>query len=74
MNLEKISPLSTPAAYIKELRLTLAKVFENGKPLSRAKAQVNRETEAKELKSETKVTKKTPMMRTFDAATEFVAK
>ena len=68
------SALSTPAAYIKELRLNLAKIFENGKPLSRAKAQVNRETEAKELKSEMKVTKKTPMMRMFVAATEFVAK
>ena len=48
--------------------------MENGKPLSRAKAQVNRETEAKVLKIDTKPIRKIKLMNVFVAATEFVAK
>jgi len=42
--------------------------------LSRAKAQVNRETEAKALKSAMAIIKKMALIKIFVAATEFVAK
>lgn len=52
----------------------LAKVFENGKPLSRTKAHVNRETDAKALNSATATIKKIAIMRMFVAATDFVVR
>jgi len=74
VDLEKVSALSSPPGELEQSRLTLAKVFENGRPWSRAKAQVNREAEAKALKSPTKIIKKMATMKIFVAATEFVAK
>lgn len=74
VDLEKVSTLSSPPSGLEQSRLTLAKAFENGRPWSRAKAQVNREAEAKALKSPTKIIKKMATMKIFVAATEFVAK
>jgi len=54
--------------------LTLAKTVENGRPWSRAKAQVNRDTEAKVLKRETDIIKRIATINIFVAATDLTAK
>ena len=54
-------------------RPTLEKTCEKGKPRSCAKAQVSRDTEAKVLKSATKITTAIAMTKIFVAAPEFVA-
>lgn len=52
---------------------TFTKTAENGKPLSREKAQMSRETEAKMLKKETKMLNMSIEIKTFVAAFESVA-
>jgi len=52
----------------------LASVFENGRPSSRAKAQVSRETEARLLKSATKKIKQIAAIRILVPGTDFIAK